>query len=340
MTANRTRRVKLCAQRTALGLILVLGLALGGSCKPKPAPPMAPVTMAVGMMPLASLAIIADHEKFFAREGVPVTLGKHATGMIALDALLAGDAQVALAGDTPVMFRSFRHQDFRIVAGVASWDNDVVIVARKDRGITRPADLKGKRIASQQSSVVQFFLHLFLLKHGLSEKDATICYMPQAGFSKALASGDVDASPIREPFASQTGELMGTNTVTFEEPGLYVEHYSLVASDRFLKEQPEAARRIVRALIAAEAFAKNQPQRAMELVAGAVSMPEPALRRFWSRLDLRVRLSQSLLVAMEDQARWAMGDHLVEEPAMPNFLRLIHLDALLAEKPSAVSIIR
>jgi len=339
-TTNRTTKARIAAQLAALCALIALGPALGCSCKPEPSPKAPPVTMAVGMLPLTSLAIIADHERLFSREGVAVTVKKCATGVIAMDALLAGEVQVAVAGDTPVVFGSFKRRDFRIVTGVASWDNDVTIVARKDRGIVRPVDLKGRRIATQRTSVAQFFLHMFLLKHGLSEKDVTICSMPQAEFPQAMVRGDVDASSIREPFTSQAISLLGTNAVTFEEPGLYVEYYNLVASDRFLKERPDAVRRIVRALLAAETFAKNKPQRAMAIVARTISMPEPTLRRLWPRLDLRVRLSQSLLVALEDQARWAIGEHVAEGTTMPNFLRFIHLDTMLAEKPSAVSIIR
>ncbi|MFA7006397.1 MAG: NrtA/SsuA/CpmA family ABC transporter substrate-binding protein, partial [Verrucomicrobiia bacterium] len=318
MRNNRGIKAKTATQLAALCALLVLGPVLSCSCKPKPLPKAVPVTMAVGMLPLTSLAIIADHERLFSREGVALTVKKCATGVVAMDALLAGDAQIAVAGDTPVVFGSLKRRDFRILACVASWDNDVTIVARKDSGVVRPADLKGKRVATQKTSVAQFFLHMFLLKHDLLEKDVTICYMPQAEFPQALARGDVDAASVREPFASQATALLGTNAATFEEPGLYVEYYNLVASDRFLKEQPETARRIVRALLAAETFAKSKPQRAMAIVARTVSMPEPALRRLWPRLDLRVRLSQSLLVALEDQARWAIGDHLSEKVAMPN----------------------
>ncbi len=296
--------------------------------------------MAMGMLPLASLAILADHERLFSRAGVAVNVKKCATGVIAMDALLSGEVQAAVAGDTPVVFGSFKRQDFRIVTGIAAWDNDVTIVARKGHGVVRPTDLKGKRIATEKTSVAQFFLHMFLLRHGSSEKEVTICYMPQAEFPQALARGDADAASVREPFTSQAIELLGTDAMTFEEPGLYVEYYSLVASERFLKEQPEVARRIVRALIAAETLAKNQPQRTMKIVAQATSIPEPTLRRLWPRMDLRVRLSQSLLVALEDQARWAIGDHWAGEAAMPNFLRFIHLDTMLAEKPAAVNIIR
>jgi len=340
-TTDWVTKAKTAAQWSALYALVVLGPVLGCSCKPQQPPkPAVSLTMAVGMLPLTSLAILADHEGLFARAGVTVKVKKCATGVIAMNALLSGEAQVAVAGDTPVVFGSFKRRDFRIVAGVASWDNDVTIVARKDRGITRPADLKSKRIATQQTSVAQFFLHMFLLKHGLSEKDVTVCDMPQAGFPQALARGEVDATSSREPFTGQAVALLRTNAMTFEEPGLYVEHYNLVASERFLKEQPEAARSILRALLAAEAFAKSQPARARGIVARAISMPEPTLQRVWPRLDLQVRLNQSLLAALEDQARWVMDGHLVESAAMPNYLQFIHLDAMLAVKPSAVSIIR
>jgi hypothetical protein len=75
-------------------------------------------------------------------------------------------------------------------------------------------------------------------------------------------------------------------------------------------------------------------------VAKTIAMPEATLRRIWPRLDLRVRLSQSLLASLEDQARWAIGARLVEGTMMPNFLRFIYIDAILAEKPSALTIIR
>ena len=296
--------------------------------------------MAVGMLPLASLAILADHEGLFSRAGVTVNVKKCATGVIAMEALLKDEVQMAVAGDTPVVFESFKRRDFRVVTGIASWDNDVTVVARKSSGVARPTDLRGKRVATEKTSVAQFFLHMFLLRHGLSEKEVAIRYMPQAEFPQAMARGDVDAASVREPFTSQAVKLLGADAAAFEEPGLYVEYYNLVASERFLKEQPEAARRIVRALIAAETLATTQQQRTLKIVAEAVSVPEPTLRRLWPRLDLRVRLSQSLLVALEDQARWAISDHLTDEVAMPNFLHFIHLDTLLAEKPAAVSIIR
>jgi ABC-type nitrate/sulfonate/bicarbonate transport system substrate-binding protein len=340
MTIKPATRREPVWEGTLVCLLAVLSLTLGGACKPEPPPKLPEVTMAMGMLPLASLAILADHEGLFSQAGLAVRVKKCPTGVVAMDALLRDEVQMAVAGDTPVVFGSFQRQDFRVVTGIASWDNDVRVVARKSSGIVRPEDLKGKRIATDRTSVVHFFLHMFLLRHGLSEKEMVVVYMPQAEFPRALARGEADAASVREPFVSQAKELLGTDAVEFEEPGLYVEYYNLVASGQLLREQPETARRIVRALIAAEALAKEQPERAMRIVAQAVSVPVPTLRRVWPRLDLRVRLSQSLLVTLEDQARWAVSDHLAGGAPMPNCLHFIHLETMLVEKPESVNIIR
>ncbi|MBI5684274.1 MAG: hypothetical protein HZC54_04280, partial [Verrucomicrobia bacterium] len=98
-TTNRPTKAKTAAQLAVLCALIALGPGLGCSCKPQQPPkPATPVTMAVGMLPLTSLAIIADYERLFSREGVALTVKKCATGVIAMDALLAGDTQIAVAG--------------------------------------------------------------------------------------------------------------------------------------------------------------------------------------------------------------------------------------------------
>lgn len=345
--ANATRPMKAdpgTARRNRAGWA-ALAAALLCSCQPEPsAPPpkelMTPVTMGVGMAPLASLAILADSERLFAREGVTVSVRKFASGKLALDALMAGEVQVATAAVTPVVFSSFKRRDFSIVAGIGSSGSDTRLIGRKDRGVVRPQDLRGRRIATQEASAVHFFLHMFLLKHGLTEKDVIIRGMEPDRFPQALARGEVDACAMREPLISRTLVLLGGQAMVFENPGLYVEHYNLLVCNRSLDARPEMVRRLLRALLAAETLAKNQPRRAVATVARTFAIGEPAMQQLWPCLNLRVRLDQTLLLALEDQARWAMEGHLVEFTAMPNYLQFVRLNAMLSVKPSAVSVIR
>ena len=51
-------------------------------------------------------------------------------------------------------------------------------------------------------------------------------------------------------------------------------------------------------------------------------------------------LDQSLILAMEDEARWVIDNDPTTEKQVPDFLEYIHADGLAAVKPGAVNIIR
>jgi NitT/TauT family transport system substrate-binding protein len=51
-------------------------------------------------------------------------------------------------------------------------------------------------------------------------------------------------------------------------------------------------------------------------------------------------LDQTILVSLEDEARWAMKERLTDKKEIPNYLDFIFMDALEQAKPEAVTIIR
>lgn len=346
MTTSRAiTKARAVAGMAAAGALLALGVVANLSCGPEYPPkaaarPKTAVTLAIGLEPLAALAIIAENEGFFSRQGLAATVRKYPSGKLAMDAMLSGEAQVATVSETPVVFESFKRQDFHLLASIGTSDNEIRIVARKDKGIHQRGDLKGKLIAAQEASSMHFFLHMFLVKHGLSEKDVTIAYAPPDALAGMLMDGRADACSTREPIISRAMAALGENAVVFEEPGLFVKYYTLAATRRFVEEKPLAARAVLRAMADAEMFAKAHPQLAATVVARTIKIARPTLEQLWPSIDLRLRLSQSLLLALEDEARWTLSGGLVKGAVMPNYLRLIHLDAMLAVKPSAVGIIR
>jgi NitT/TauT family transport system substrate-binding protein len=60
----------------------------------------------------------------------------------------------------------------------------------------------------------------------------------------------------------------------------------------------------------------------------------------WSESLFSISLDQSLIVTMEDEARWMIKNNLTSEKQIPDFLGYIYEDALKAIKPEAVNIIR
>lgn len=60
----------------------------------------------------------------------------------------------------------------------------------------------------------------------------------------------------------------------------------------------------------------------------------------WDKNQFSLSLDQSLILAMEDEARWMIKNNLTNEKNVPNFLDYIYEDGLKAVKPEAENVIR
>jgi len=301
--------------------------------------PREKVTLGLARESLAALAMIARERGFFEQAGLDVTVKEYNSGQLAMAGFLAGEVAMATAADIPIVFESMSRQDFGIVATIGSSDNEPRIVARKDRGIRAPADLRDKHIATQKASAVHFFLHMFLLQNGLSGEDVKLSYLKANELVKALVEGEIDAFSMREPFISQAAKQLGENAVVFASPGLYRKTFNVVATPALIKERPETTRRLVQALLRAETFALQQPDQARAIVAKALGAQPADIAAIWSDSLLKVSLDQSLLVSLEDEARWILGSKLTEAAQAPSYFDLIHVGALKTVDPVLVSLI-
>ena len=299
-----------------------------------------PITIGLDQNPLMALIMIAEDQGFFSKQGLDATLKYYASGKLALNGMFSGEVELAMPAETPIVFSSFERMDFSIIAAIGSSDNESKIVARKDSGIQKPGNLRGKRIATQEASAVHFFLHSFLIKNGLSEKHIKVSFKDPDELVPALANGEIDAFSMREPYVSRAKTLLRNNILIFEEPGLYLKTYNLVAFNAFIKDRPQAVKSVLQALIKSEEFAKKYPEHAQRIVSAKTGIKASEIADLWPDLRLEVSLEQSLLTSLENEARWAIRNKLTDRKKIPNYLNFIYLDALEAVKPKGVTIIR
>jgi len=298
------------------------------------------IRIGVDRGPLLALFMIAEDQGFFSKGGVDVKVKYYTTGRLALDGMFDGEVDLATPAETPIVFSSFERGDFSIVATIGSSDNDMAIVARKDRGISKASDLKGKHITTHKASAAHFFLHSFLIKNGLSEQDIKLSFKHPDELVPALASGQIDAFSMRRQYASKAKTLLRDNVTVFEEPGLYLKTYNLVASNTFIKDRPQAVRSLLQALMKSEEFVKKYPEHAQRIVSTKTGIKESEITVIWPDLRFEISLEQSLLITLENEARWAIRNKLTDRKKIPNYLNYIHLDALEAVKSKGVTIIR
>ena len=322
-------------------LLAATAVLLGVACQPaKQAGPQEKVTLAYSMSYNAVLAHVALAKGFFAEEGLAVTASPQAFGKKALDEVLEGKADLATVADTPFVFAAMDGRKITILATIETSHRNNAVVARTDRSIAKPTDLKGKKIGVTRGTTVDFFTHIFLEAHGLGGKDVTLVDLKPEEMKVALASGKIDAAATWNPVLTELRQALGEKGVSFYGESLYTETFCLVAGRDFVGKHPEAVRRVLRGLIRAEEFMRDHPAEARRLVAVFTKTDQAILDGVWDILTFRVDLAQSLIVDLEDQARWAIKNGLTKGRTMPNFIEYIYSDGLKAVKPEAVRIIR
>lgn len=300
------------------------------------------IRLGIPLQAQSTIMIVAADQDYFAKEGLKVTVKEYLSGARALnDGLFAGEVDAVSTAEVPAVFASFIRDDFNILASVGTIDKVLDIVARKKSEITRPGDFKGKRIATQKGSAMHFFLHLFLLKNHLSEKDVKLSFKKIEEMPDALARGEIDAFSGREPFTSQAKAKLGSDgIVIFDERGLYAPIDIVISTKKLVRENPNAAKSILKALIRAEEFIKKQPEDAMKIVGKKLNVPVTDIAESWSQSSFKVELPQSMILTLEDEARWVRNSKLVESKTIPNYLDYIHIDSLKSVRPRSVGIIR
>jgi len=319
---------------------LLLVVFASGCTGEKPTAPRERITVALAMLPHASLVHLASANGYFTGAGLDVTIQPYAFGKPALDALLAGKADLATAADTPIVLAILNGKPVSIVATIESASKNTVVVARKESGIARPEDLAGKRIGRPAGTNAEFFLDTLLVRHGIEAGKIHPVDLRPDEMSDALAAGRVDAVAVWNPYALQIERRLAGAVVALVADDLYTETMEVVGRPDLVRQRLAAVEKFVRGLLQAETFCREHPEEARRRVASALAMPGADIEAIWEPFDFRVRLDQGLLVLLDDQARWAIRAGLAPRQSIPNFLDALAFPPLQNAKPDAVRLIR
>ncbi len=300
-----------------------------------------PVRIAMSVTPLSAPFIIAQAKGYFVEQGLlNVTIHHVIGGFRALRAVLQGKADIATVSDLPVMFNSLTRDDFSICFTFVSSDNDVKIITRTDIGIQSIQDLSGRKVGAVLGASSQFFLESFLIYHDINPDDVDIVGISPEDMAQSLRDGNVDAVAIWEPYAFQTMQLLGQKSQAIKNPKeLYKETFNAVALNEYMQKNKEIMKRVTLAIAKAINFMLDNNTEAQNIVMKLFPGKEAFIRAVWDDFRFELSLDQSLIVMLENEARWAIKHALTEKKTIPNYLQYMYFDALDAVNPTAVSIV-
>jgi sulfonate transport system substrate-binding protein len=302
--------------------------------------PSEKITIAYSATTDAVLAEVAQSRGYYREEGLEATARFHPYGKPALEDLLAGNADFATVAETPIMFAIMNGEKISVIATIQTSEIMNAVLARRDKGIVTPGDLKGKKIAATLGTTSDFFLDAILGVNGISRNDVKIVDLKAEAIPDALARGEVDAVSTFAPYVALTQKKLGDSVITFRDKDIYRWTFNVVATQEFIRKNPGKVNKMLRALVKAEKFIKVNPAEAQKIVADFGGIELSVVRDIWAGTSFAVTLDQPLLLAMEDESRWAISKGLTKARQAPNYLEFIYLDGLKPVKPEAVRILR
>jgi NitT/TauT family transport system substrate-binding protein len=265
------------------------------------APPLAvygnTTTFEIGPVLLAADRMGADKARV-SMGGVPNLVGL--PGAAGYDS--GGKADVATNAETQALRVSVTRPNLRIIMTVS--EGLYRIVGRRSAGITRLADLKGKRIGTMPGTSSGYFLHRMLATVGLSEADVTVVpILPLTDMPKALAEGKVDALTIWEPEIEKAAQAIGKDAIEFSGKGIYRELFNLNTTAEALADPARRARIVafVREIIRASRAIERDPAIVWPLVAKSSGYPRDVVAASWPHHRFPARLVPDLLEVMAEE---------------------------------------
>ncbi len=320
---------------SVVGLILLTGCDSSNSKKASVGSPEL-LTISTYSGDISSLFWVAKDQGYFSEHGVNVDFRIKESGLAAFGDMLAGNADLATTAEFVLASQIAELQDTRILAVVAQIDN-VRLVARRDRGITKLADIRNKRIGAMRNSVGEYFLDLLLVLEGIPRKEVQLVDLQPSDQVQAIAKGNIDAAVVWEPFPLQMEKKLGANAVSWPAQSGQNYYWLLVARKETVTKRSHAIRCVLAALAEADEFVRNHRENAERIVAsqlGSDHIPD-----VWEKTGLKMELSRPFVLAMEAEIRWMNSRHGAQTFRMPDLVDFIDFEALESLNPEKVKIL-
>ena len=183
------------------------------------------------------------------------------------EAFVANEIDIAIYGDLPIVTLKSNGGKIKVIAATNT-EYQFGIMAAPGVVINEPKDLEGKKVILGKGTVAHYYYYQLVKNYGLDESKIQLINA-NADSQSILATGDADAL-IYALFAEKYFETLGVGTVvntSYDTPE-WTGQFLVAGREKYLEENRDAAKAIIRALIRAQEYAASDAESAYEALTG------------------------------------------------------------------------
>jgi NitT/TauT family transport system substrate-binding protein len=312
MTFARCREFAVLTLRATIAAGICTSMA---SCAASAAEKITYLLPAPPSLPAFAPWVLAKHLGYYSQAGYDVEFVVARGGVDAAKQIGVGNAPIGGAiGDTPVMVRG-NGVPVKAV-GLMGGGALTVVVGRKDRGIEKLEDLRGKKISvlAFQDTTYYALLGALASRH-IAKDEVNAQAVGPAAVASLVVAGTVDACACTPDWEIDVKE--GTKDTVSLPTRDYFQSMAqaILASDKIIAERPDMVRAIVKATLKGMQYVMEDPARAaLTYVEAAPSFKgkEELMKKVLANYTERTYKGQSSLGAMDPQ-RLANVQHFYKE---------------------------
>ena len=258
-------------------------------------------------------------EKELTPLGVNVTWTEFNAGPVQLEALNVGAIDFGDVGEAPPIFAQAAGAPLVYAGATVPRPQLEAIIVPKGSPIKTVADLKGKKVAYNKGSNVQYFLAKLLEKQGLKYSDVQHVHLPPPDARAAFQKGAIDAWIIWDPFLASAQKTLDAQ-VLVDAKGVVNNRQYYFSSRDFATKNPDVLKIAIRQINAIDSWiAANKPAAATEL-STVLGLDKSITELYLSRAAYGTAPVTSAILAEQQ----AIADTFFDLKLIPKKLNLLH----------------
>lgn len=333
MTSRTRRTIGLLAALAALSVLLVFVYSYNSNHQSGRG---SVVRYAMPITVAAIPAYVAAEKGFWADQGLDVRPQMFSSGRLALDSLLANSADVMSVSETPLVQAIIQNHPILIVATVTK-HHEAKFIARRDHGISRPEDIRGKKVATLPGTNSDYFMYRFLAAHAVSADAVNILPLQPPQMVQALMRGDIDGYFAWEPHIHYAKQQLPEDAVVFGPGDLYQGWHCVAMNRAFVEAHPAIVEKLLKGFVEAEVFVRTHPGEAQAIAAKYMNVDPAVIKTLWPEYQVQVALPRELVSLLRQEGEWVRTNSKVAGP-LPDFRAFVYANALSQVRASSVTL--